>query len=198
MKCLSLIISQNLHPVYCFFANFLAFMRSLWYDRREKTLGLCPKPCLGDFLRRSPLRTFKTFNQFGFFILSLHGANFGVAVFRTTISGCSRAKSRRAGFWRLSPRFRYRIEMVGELVADLAPLATCCKQGVALLHFALIRRLRRHLPPRRGRLSNILQIPQRGFKRLDMFRYQYFKAKTKEVRTIAFPFEGEGVTVGDG
>ena len=37
---------------------------------------------------------------------------------------------------------RYRLEVVGELVADLAPLATCCEQGVALLHFALIRHLR--------------------------------------------------------
>jgi hypothetical protein len=35
------------------------------------------------------------------------------------------------------------------------------------------------------------KFPKGGFKRLDMFRYQYFKAKTKEVRTIAFPFEGK-------
>ena len=32
-----------------------------------KTLGRCPKPHLGDFLRRSPLRTFKTFNKGSFY-----------------------------------------------------------------------------------------------------------------------------------
>ena len=52
-------------------------------------MGLCPKPCLGDFLRRSPLRTFKTFNARGFLILFFYCADFGVAVCRATISGCS-------------------------------------------------------------------------------------------------------------
>ena len=49
-------------------------------------------------------------------ILALESADFGVAVFRATNSGCSRAKSRPAGFCRrqlvASPRSRYRIEMV--------------------------------------------------------------------------------------
>ena len=37
---------------------------------------------------------------------------FGVAIFRATISGCSRAQSRPAELGRLTPRSRYRIEMV--------------------------------------------------------------------------------------
>ena len=48
------------------------------------------------------------FRWFGFFCSRLC----------TTNSGCSRAKSRQAGFWRLSPLFRYRIEVVGKLVDD--------------------------------------------------------------------------------
>ena len=123
--------------------------------------------------------------------------------------------------------------------------------------FALIRRLRRHLPPRRGRLSEALLIskrvlrifriwilpfwasgirisrfqsgngrnphnnlfPSRGrlsealliSKRvlqsfrtwlltfgLQAFGFQDFKVDTKQIRTIAFSFEGEGDAVGDG
>ena len=79
---------------------------------RRKTLGLCPKPCLGDFLRRSPLRTFKTFNSIGFL---LHGANFWCSHIPCYEFRLLRAKSRPAGFCRLTPRSRYRIEMVGEL-----------------------------------------------------------------------------------
>ena len=49
-------------------------------------------------------------------IFALESADFGVAIFRATNSGCSRAKSRPAGFCRrqlvASPRSRYRIEMV--------------------------------------------------------------------------------------
>ena len=48
------------------------------------------------------------FRWFGFFCSRLC----------TTNSGCSRAKSRQAGFWRLSPLSRYRIEVVGKLVDD--------------------------------------------------------------------------------
>ena len=54
-----------------------------------KTSGLCPEPYLGDFLRRSPLRTFKTFTARGFMSLFLRGTDFDVAVCRATISGCS-------------------------------------------------------------------------------------------------------------
>ena len=86
---------------------------------RPKILGLCPKPCLGDFLRRSPLRTFKTLNHFVFLNLFLHGADFDVAIFRAANFGCSRAKSRPAGFWRLLPLSRYRVEVVGKLVGGL-------------------------------------------------------------------------------
>ena len=95
-------------------------------------MGLCPTPHSGDFLRRSPLRTFKTFNQFIFLILSLHGSNSGVAVCRATNSGCSEQNpvERDFGAWR---SLRYRIEMVqvsewaaggvicGALPADCAP-----------------------------------------------------------------------------
>ena len=56
-------------------------------------MGLCPKPCLGDFLRRSPLRTFKTFTARGFMSLFLRGTDFGVAVCRATNSGCSEPHS---------------------------------------------------------------------------------------------------------
>ena len=56
-------------------------------------MGLCPKPCLGDFLRRSPLRTFKTLNAIGFMYLFLRCTDFGVAVFRATNSGCSEPHS---------------------------------------------------------------------------------------------------------
>ena len=67
-------------------------------------------------------------------ILSLRCPDSGVAICRATNSGCSRAKSRPAGFCRLTPRSRYRIEMVqvrewtesgltcGALPADCAPV----------------------------------------------------------------------------
>ena len=35
---------------------------------KRKTSGLCPEPCLGNFFRRSSLRTFKTFPQLDFLI----------------------------------------------------------------------------------------------------------------------------------
>ena len=81
-------------------------------------MGLCPKPCLGDFFRRSPLRTFKTFNSIGFMSLFLRCTDSGVAVFRATISGCSRAQSHPAGLGQLTLRSRYRIVLVGCLLMD--------------------------------------------------------------------------------
>ena len=72
-------------------------------DNVRKTLGLCPKPRLGDFFRRSPLRTFKTFNAIGLLILSLHCADFGCSHVPCYEFRLLRAKSRRAGFVRLTP-----------------------------------------------------------------------------------------------
>ena len=72
-------------------------------DRSGKTSGLCPKPHLGDFLRRSPLRTFKTFTAIGFMSLSLRCTDFECSRLPCYESRLLRAKSRRAGFGRLSP-----------------------------------------------------------------------------------------------
>ena len=65
-------------------------------------MGRCPKPHLGDFFRRSPLRTFKTFTAIGLLILSLHCADFE----------CCHIPCYEFRLLRLTPRSRYRIEMV--------------------------------------------------------------------------------------
>ena len=45
---------------------------------------------------------------------------------RATHSGCSRTKSHRAGFCRLTPCSRYRVEMVGKLHLSRAERPMCC------------------------------------------------------------------------
>ena len=81
-----------------------------------KDLGTLSQTLLRKLLERSFLRTFKNFKQGDFCPFLFCFADFTVAIFRATISGCSRAKSRPAGFCRrqlvASPRSRYRIEMV--------------------------------------------------------------------------------------
>ena len=112
----------------------------------------------------------------------MSGADSDVAVFRAANPGCYEPHSA-SGMSTTVVSLRYQIETV-QVVTD----------------FPLIRRLRRHLPPRRGRLSEVLQITKSELQtfRLQAFRCQYFKAETKEIRTIAFPFKGEGGAVGDG
>ena len=68
----------------------------------EETLGLCPKPRLGDFFRRSPLRTFKTLNQLDFYFYTLRCANFECSHIPCCYFRLLRAKSRQAGFGQLS------------------------------------------------------------------------------------------------
>ena len=74
-------------------------------------MGLCPKPCLGDFSLRSPLRTFKTFTARGGMSLFLRGTDFRCSRFPCYEFRLLRAKSRPAGFVRrLAASLRYRIE----------------------------------------------------------------------------------------
>ena len=64
-----------------------------------------------------------------------------------------------------------------------------------LAWFALIRRLRRHLPPRRGRLLCRLLLPYREILIYGMYGVLFLRFAE---RIKAFPFEGEGVAEGDG
>ena len=74
-------------------------------------MELCPKPCLGDFLRRSPLRTFKTLNQFDLCICPYVVQILNVAICRATNSGCSETNPVKRD-WHGLRSLRYRIEMV--------------------------------------------------------------------------------------
>ena len=73
--------------------------------QKAKTLGLCPKPCLGDFLRRSPLRTFKTFTARGVMSLFLRGTDFRCSRFPCCYFRLLRASFRQRNEYdcRLSP-----------------------------------------------------------------------------------------------
>ena len=59
----------------------------------EKDLGTLSQTLLRKLLERSFLRTFKNFKQGDFRSLLSVRANFGVAVCRATISGCSEPHS---------------------------------------------------------------------------------------------------------
>ena len=53
-----------------------------------KDLGTLSQTLLKNFLKEV-FKNFKNFNSIGFWALFLHCADFGVAIFRATISGCS-------------------------------------------------------------------------------------------------------------
>ena len=89
------------------------------------------------------------FRWFGFFCSRLC----------TTNSGCSRAKSRQAGFWRLSPLFRYRIEVVGKLVDDWGGTTRVSFQFDGKILADLFLCNRRLIPPHQ---SLTRQLPPKG------------------------------------
>ena len=63
-------------------------MRKKGYSRQEtEDLGRCPNP-LRKLLKKFS-KDFQNFNPIGFWVLFLRCANFGVAVCRVAISGCS-------------------------------------------------------------------------------------------------------------
>ena len=87
-------------------------------------MGLCPKPCLGDFLRRSHLRTFKTFTARGLCLYFYVVQILSVVIFRAANSGCYEVNPA-SGIDTAVASLRYRLEVVGELVADLAERPMC-------------------------------------------------------------------------
>ena len=85
-----------------------------------KTLGLCPKPedlgtlsqaLLRGLLKEKSPKNLQDLELRGFLPLFFCGADFSVAVFRATISGCFEPHSA-SGMSTTAVSLRYRIEMV--------------------------------------------------------------------------------------
>ena len=79
-------------------------------SRRFQDLGTLSQALLRKILKKFS-KDFQNFNPTGFLILSLHCANFDVAVCRAANSGCSEPHSA-SGMSTTVVSLRYRIEMV--------------------------------------------------------------------------------------
>ena len=124
-------------------------------------LGALPQTLLKNFLKEV-FKNFKNFNKGEILLLCLCGADFFGSRLPCCYFRLLRAKSRRAGFWRLSPLSRYRIEVVGKLVGGLVERPVC--RSVLIERFLLTYsyrkyRKRRFIPPHQSlNATNCLQF----------------------------------------